>query len=131
MHEVEGRVQGIVREYAQKSLAYLRPVEVARGLVAEAPYVLDIVHIGAHLGRGFLTSLEAGVSWHATLSFDCTSGQASMACLQTCGPRTPVLQPAPEELHHGTGSTVACVNNSLIMSILAACPVALCICVMV
>jgi len=51
MHEVEGRVQGIVREYAQKSLSYLRPVEVARGLVAEAPYVLDIVHIGAHLGR--------------------------------------------------------------------------------
>ncbi len=51
MHEVEGRVQGIVREYAQKSLSYLRPVEVARGLVAEAPYVLDIVHIGAHLGE--------------------------------------------------------------------------------
>ena len=50
MHEVEGRVQGIVREYAQQSLSYLRPVEVARGLVAEAPYVLDIVHIGAHLG---------------------------------------------------------------------------------
>ena len=56
MHEVEGRVQGIVREYAQKSLSYLRPVEVARGLVAEAPYVLDIVHIGAHLGVRLLES---------------------------------------------------------------------------
>ena len=43
-------MQGIVREYAHKSLGYLRPVEIARGLVAEAPYVLDIVHIGAHLG---------------------------------------------------------------------------------
>ena len=50
VHNVARRVQDIVREYAVKALSILRPIDIARGMVAQPPFVLDVVHIGAHLG---------------------------------------------------------------------------------
>ena len=50
MHNVARRVQDFVREYAVKALAILRPIDIARGMAAQPPYVLDVVHVGAHLG---------------------------------------------------------------------------------
>ena len=44
------RVQEIVREYALRTLGSLRPLEIARGMAAQPPYVLDVVHVGAHIG---------------------------------------------------------------------------------
>ncbi len=50
VHNVARRVQEIVREYALRTLGSLRPLEIARGMAAQPPYVLDVVHIGAHIG---------------------------------------------------------------------------------
>jgi len=52
VHNVARRVQEIVREYALRTLGSLRPLEIARGMAAQPPYVLDVVHIGAQIGAG-------------------------------------------------------------------------------
>jgi hypothetical protein len=65
VHNVARRVQDIVREYAVKALAILRPIDIARGMVAQPPFVLDVVHIGAHLGAGSgLQDSLSGVQGH-------------------------------------------------------------------
>ena len=48
--DVESIAQGIIRGYAQRAHAALGPLAMARGLVAVAPYFLDVLQIGAHLG---------------------------------------------------------------------------------
>ena len=54
LHDVDGIAQGIIRDYARRADAVLRPIDMARGVVAVAPYFLDVLQIGAHLGVSVL-----------------------------------------------------------------------------
>ena len=59
VHNVARRVQDIVREYALRTLGTLRPVEIVRGMTTQPPYVLDFVHIGAHIGTPGRPNVES------------------------------------------------------------------------
>ena len=59
--DVEAIAHGIIRNYAQRANAILQPLDMARGLVAVAPYFLDVMSIGVHLGAPHATHGDACV----------------------------------------------------------------------
>ena len=50
LHVASHQLREVVRECALTALRDLTPVQIARGLIADEPYVLDVLHLGAHIG---------------------------------------------------------------------------------
>ena len=50
LHVASHNLQEVVHHCALAAVRGLTPVQIARGLIADEPYVLDMLHLGAHLG---------------------------------------------------------------------------------
>ena len=50
LHVASHKLQEVVHDCALAAVRGLTPIQIARGLIADEPYVLDMLHLGAHLG---------------------------------------------------------------------------------
>ena len=50
LHAASNRLHEVVHACGLAALRALTPVQIARGFIAEEPYVLDMLQLGAHLG---------------------------------------------------------------------------------
>ena len=50
LHAASNRLHEVVLECGLAALRVLTPVQIARGFIAEEPYVLDMLQLGGYLG---------------------------------------------------------------------------------